>query len=173
LDRFRIRVGDVEVEYEGEEAAKKYEELIGSIKSHLTVKDSHSLSGAGGLEAKPPIIQHPLVGPRGGKLGILEFGKDEVKFPVDSIDKLSFTEAIGLLLGELGESATPERIQSLLNKGFRKVSLSYIKDYLTKPKYTLPKYVIKEGDGYRLTAEGEAWVKNDITPKTKLPANSK
>ena len=166
-------MGDVEVEYEGEEAAKKYEELVGSIKSYLTVKDSHSFSGAVGPEAKPPIIQHPLTGPRGGKLSILEFGKDEVRFPVDSIDKLSFAEAIGLLLGELGESATPERIQSLLNKGFRKVSLSYIKDYLTKPKYSLPKYVIKEGEGYRLTAEGEAWVKNEVAPKAKLQASSK
>lgn len=164
-------MGDVEVEYEGEEAAKKYDELVGQIKSQLTAKGSHSSIEAGGPGAKPPITQHPIAGPGGGKIGILEFGKDEVKFPVDSIDKLSFTEGIGLLLGELGESATPERIQSLLNKGFRKVSLPYIRDYLTKPKYTLPKYVIKEGDGYRLTAEGEAWVKNEIVPKAKLPSS--
>lgn len=184
LGRFRIRRGEWEVEYEGEDSEKKYGEALAWLKSVPSNQKSDSDSS---VEARPkkvrkekaPSSQSPKTEeidlPSKGKLGILQFSKDSLKFPANSYDRLNVAEAMGVLLGELDTSLKPIVITTLLNRGWKKVSRKTVTSQLTGKgaQFVLSKYVIKEGDGYRLTPEGVVWVQRDVAKKLSEKATTK
>ena len=104
-----------------------------------------------------------------GAVGILEFTEEEVKFPPEAIERLTGEEAVALLLYEFGKPMKPALISQLINKGFKKLSDNVIRAYLTAKggQYRLPRYVIKEADGYRLTAQGKGWVEKEVIAKLR------
>ncbi|MGA1974109.1 MAG: hypothetical protein ABSG92_00525 [Conexivisphaerales archaeon] len=106
--------------------------------------------------------------PPKGIAGVLEFSKTEVRFPEIAVRKLSFQEAIGLLLYEIGEPIGPNQVDRLINRGFRRIKINNTYACFTvKSRYKLPNYVIREPTGYRLTGPGKVWVENEIIPSLK------
>jgi hypothetical protein len=104
--------------------------------------------------------------PAKGKVGILEFAEDAVKFPVKATRELDIQEAIGLLLYEVDKPMSARTITKYVN-AFKKVKYSAVRSYLTGKRRKLQKFVIKKREGYKLTTEGEQWVKDHVIPKVK------
>jgi hypothetical protein len=168
LGRFRIKWGEVEIEYEGEDSSEKYVtawEKVDSIASGVPPQVIHQVSTLGKIPTVPREKQVTL--PAKGKIGVIEFSGDSLKFPHNSYG-LNIGEAIGLLLGEYGGTLKPTQIAGLLRTGWRKVKDNAIRSYLTAKHSKLSKYVIKEDEGNRLTEEGINWIKSEVLPKLKV-----
>ena len=116
-------------------------------------------------------ISESLKLPSKGKLGNLEFSSRDVRFPSSSYGRLTFDDAIGLLLCEVDAPMTPADITVLISRGFRKTDPRNVRGYLTSSTHRLKQYVIREGDGYRLTNEGVNWVKTEVLPKLSSQTN--
>jgi len=104
--------------------------------------------------------------PPKGKVGILEFTEDAVKFPVKATRELDIQEAIGLLLYEVDKPMSPSIITKYIND-FKKVGYGTVRSFLTSKNKKLQKLVIKQREGYKLTREGEQWVRDHVIPKVK------
>jgi len=176
MGRFRVRLGEAEVEYEGEDSADRYTDAIEWVEGHSNTvpprKDSTAAKTK--LDSQTRAPERPseasLEGfelPSKGKLGKIEFSADGLKFPPSSFEGLTLDEAIGLLLYELGKPVRPAIITALLTKGWRKANPNNVRSRLTSKgsSYILAKYVVKEGDGYRLTGQGNEWVKTTVAAK--------
>jgi len=106
--------------------------------------------------------------PARGKAGILEFSENDVRYPPSAFKILGFPEAIALLMYEIDLPLMPARISFLINRGFKHIDPKNISSCLTnKTRYKLPKYVIRESAGWRLTGSGRVWVENEIIPSLK------
>jgi uncharacterized protein YjhX (UPF0386 family) len=110
-------------------------------------------------------MSESLVLPSKGKLGLLEFSKGDVRFPQSSYGRLTYEEAIGLLLCEVEAPLTPADITFLISRGFKKIDPRNTRTYLTGNRFKLKKFVIREGEGYRLTNEGLNWIRSEVVPK--------
>ena len=104
--------------------------------------------------------------PPKGKVGILEFAEDAVKFPAKATKELNIQEAIGLLLYEVDKPMSPSIITKYI-KDFKKVGYGTVRSSLTSKNKKLQKLVIKQREGYKLTREGEQWVRDHVIPKVK------
>jgi len=176
LGRFRIRLGNLELEYEGEDANSKFDGILDWAKHQKEMNPSFDTTAppipSGETKQKVSNVTRAksrvdLTLPKTGKLGILEFGESEVRFPSSAINTLHTGEAIALLLCEAGRPMKKQEIDYLLNRGFKQVRADVSQNFLAKKKYSLARMVIRENDGYRLTGEGEAWVRDEIAPKVK------
>lgn len=107
--------------------------------------------------------------PSKGTQGILEFTNREVRFPTSAFENLTFEEAIGLLLLEVGAPLTATQIANLISRGFKRIDHKAVRAYLNQERRKLRRYVIREEEGYRLTGEGANWVKNEVIPKLQGP----
>jgi hypothetical protein len=172
VGKFRVRNGEREIEYEGEDSTIKFEQAVNLLgisaqgPTHKTVEqiEQNEFAKRNFKEAS----QIPVEGfvlPKKGKLGILEFGEKEVRFPAQAISVLTFEQAIGLLLFEVNAPLLPSVITFLIGRGFKKSDPRNIRAYLTSGHFKLKRYVIKEQAGYRLTGEGMKWVQDEILPK--------
>lgn len=182
MGRFRVRQGDLELEYEGEDSAEKYREAIEWIEriSRLAPASKEASARQVKIEGQARAPERPseasLEGfelPSKGRLGKIEFSSDGLKFPPTSFEAFTLDDAIGLLLYELGKPVRPAIITIILTKGWKKVTPNGVRARLTGKgaSYVLSKYVVKEGDGYRLTGEGNEWTKGTVVPKLE-PATS-
>lgn len=88
-----------------------------------------------------------------------------IKFISKAIQSLSIPEAVAVLLYQLG-AHRPKEMAEKISKGFKKVSESSIRAYLTGSESKLAKYVFKNPEGaYELTEEGRNWVAQEVLPK--------
>ena len=176
MGRFRIRRGDFEIEYEGEDSSDKYDNVIELVDNAPRLEPPHRESSAkqvkNDVQTRAPErpSEASLDGfelPDRGRLERIEFSSDGLKFPPTSFTALTIDDAIGLLLYELNKSVRPVIISILLTKGWKKVTPNNVRSRLTgKGKsFTLAKYVVKEGEGYRLTGQGNEWVKTTVVAK--------
>jgi hypothetical protein len=163
LGRFRFKIGEWEVEYEGENSDAKFDSLVEWAKS----KKASVESGAEGIYAPKPKDEN---GPQGlGRLGLIEFKGSDARFPPNAVANLDTGEAIGLLLYEAGRPLKKAEIDSFVNRGYKQVRPDVTQYFLQKKKYKLARMVIREDDGYKLTGEGELWVTSKIVPKLNAP----
>ncbi|MDG7032307.1 MAG: hypothetical protein JRM97_06745, partial [Nitrososphaerota archaeon] len=67
----------------------------------------------------------------------------------------------------LGKPVRPAIITFLLTKGWKRITPNNVRGRLTGKgaSYILAKYVVKEGDGYRLTGQGNEWVTGTVVSK--------
>ncbi len=180
VGRFRVKQGEFEVEYEGEDSSEKYDAAIELIESVPKVAPAQAETrtkqdkSEGEKRAPERPSEATLEGfemPKKGKLGKIEFSTDGLKFPKSSFENLTIDEAIGLLLHEFGQAIRPAIITVLLSKGWKKVSPNNVRSRLTGKgaSYVLAKHVVKEGDGYRLTGQGNEWIKGTVVAKLETP----
>ena len=175
LGRFRVKSGEWEIEYEGEDANKRFDEILEWAKDQKTSQtldnptrpSASSTERRGTTRPSPGAKSSELNLPTKGRLGLLEFTESEVRFPSAAIVKLTVPEATALLLFEVGGPLKKMDIDSLVNRGFKRVRPDVLKNYLTSKKYPLARMVIRQEDGYRLTGEGDKWVEDQIVPKLK------
>lgn len=183
MGRFRIKIGEWELEYEGEDAAEKFSENVEWAKGFKSDKTPQVPAGEPSplkkahVKSRPPRIipsidETKLELPKTGKLGLLEFTEFEVRFPSEAIRNLNIGEATALLLCEVGRPLKKPDIDFLLNRGFRKVRPDVVKNVLTAKKYPSARKIIRDGEGYRLTAEGVVWVKDIVVPKLSAKPSS-
>ena len=182
MGRFRLKFGDLELEYEGEDSPSKLEAISqwaleqaktgGGIHRGDTTKP-HEASPEKLKQKKPAKpISVEVVLPEKGQLGILEFSKSEVRFPAKAISSVDISGAIGLLLFEVGKPLKPEEIWTLLNRGYKQISLQVVRNYLSLKQYRISKMVIREEGGFRLTGEGSTWVKDEVVTSLKASKTS-
>lgn len=170
-----MKSGEWEVEYEGEDADKRFDEILEWAESkNSDASNPHPgrsaptvLERRHGLKPSRVAPKSELSLPERGRLGLLEFTKSQVRFPSSAIGKLTVPEATALLLFEVGEPLKKVDIDALVAHGFKRVRPDVLKNYLTAKKYPLARMVIREKDGYQLTGEGEKWVEEQIVPKLK------
>jgi hypothetical protein len=153
-------------------------ERIGSRSAHGDVflkqseprvqKSTHRRLGA---QTKASAETSSILPPK-GKQGILEFGDNDVRFPNQAFNRLTFEEAIGLLLLEVGVPLTSTQIAHLISRGFKKIDANATRVYLMQERRKLRRYVIREGDGFRLTGQGTHWVTTEIIPKLQDKAET-
>jgi len=159
MAKFRIKIGNVEIEMEGEKPYidKKFNEIT----KKLIVLQPQVLT-------PPPETKTEELTKENLK-GIIEYREDKPFLVIQSpSSRLSLSEVISLLLYASKESVSLKELTKLVSKNWRSVNISTISGVINT---TLKGRVLKEGVYgkylYSLSGAGRDFVENRILPKLK------
>lgn len=156
--RFRIKVKDFEVEWEGprDVVESKWHEVMSIVSKVGIPSTERMLHEEEQLEHEEAgFIEIPQ---------ILEVVEGMPKFTFKALEVYRDYELIAILLHASTSPLSPQMIAEYLSRS-KKITSSAIRSHLTSSKSKLKNYVINIDGKYKLTREGEVWVKQVLLPK--------